>query len=76
MIAPEFVGLCCAAGFFVDSFREPDAHIVFAQSMMIQPDELHQQRHIKMSILEFIEAVARAADAISFPPSDSNVCFV
>ena len=73
MIPSEFVGVCQSAGLFCDTFREHDANIAFAQSMMIQVDELQQQRHIQMSFLEFLEGIARVAEAVSLPPYDSNV---
>lgn len=36
--------------------------------MQTRVDEINSDRHLKMSFIEFLEAVARAADYLSFPP--------
>jgi hypothetical protein len=40
--------------------------------MMTQIDEVASDRHIRMSILEFIEALARIAEKISPSPIGEN----
>ena len=54
-------------------FTEREAVVTFAQSMMTQIDELDQDRHMKMQMVEFLEAISRAADILSLAPIDSDV---
>ena len=74
MTHDEFMKMCVDAGFINEQFTERDATIAFALSMMTQIDELDNDKHMRMNLLEFMEALARAADAVSLPPYESNVC--
>ncbi len=76
MCYDEFMNLLAAAGLVTDEFPEREAMAAFAQAMMTQVDEYENDRHMKMQRVEFFEAVARAAEGISFPPQGSNVSCV
>ncbi len=73
MAFDEYLTLFGDAALITDGFPERDAIIAYAQSMMTQIDEIDTDRHMKMQFVEFLEAVARAADMISPPPPDSDV---
>ena len=64
----EFLNILNAGNFITDEFTERDAISCFAQSMMIQVDEFDSDRHMRMQKVEFYEAIARAAECLSFPP--------
>ena len=48
--------------FLDEMFQEVDVYLSFNLSMMTQVDELEESRFVKMSQLEFYEAIARMAD--------------
>ncbi len=73
MAFDEFLGLLTDAELVSDVFTEREAILAFAQSMMTQVDELDNDRHMKMQLVEFFEGLARSADSLSLPPPDSNV---
>ncbi len=73
MAFDEFLTLMTAAQFINDEFTEREAILAFAQSMMTQVDELDNDRHMKMQLTEYFEALARSAEVLSLPPPDSNV---
>ncbi len=47
---------------------ERDVHLIFNQSLNTYIDELNEDRHMKMSYKEFIEALARIAEKLSPAP--------
>ena len=69
----EFIGIMAMSGLINDDFTEREAILSYAQAMMTQIDELDNDRHMKMQMVEFFEALARAADQVSLPPRDANV---
>ena len=73
MAFDEYLSLFAEAGLINDFFPERDAIVTYAQSMMTQLDEIDSDRHMKMQLVEFLEAVARAADLISAAPVDAIV---
>ena len=73
MAFDEYVSIFSDSGLINDIFTERDTILSFAQSMMTQVDELESDRHMKMQMLEFLEALARAADGLSLAPYESNV---
>jgi hypothetical protein len=52
-------------------FTERDAYHCFYSSMMTQIDEISSLRHMQMRFLEFLEAIARVAEIISFAPNNA-----
>lgn len=73
MCYDEFLGIFTAMEVITDSFPERDVISAFAQSMMTQVEEVDSDRHMKMQKVEFYEAIARAAEALSLPPPNSDV---
>jgi len=55
-----------------DVFGQRDLNVQFNLAMMTQVAELDNDRHVKMSIVEFIDAFGRIADKISVQVS-SNI---
>ena len=68
MCYDEFLGLLNSGELITDEFPERDAMACFVQSMMTQINEYDSDRHMKMSKVEFYEAIARTAEILSFPP--------
>lgn len=73
MANDEFEKMMSDAGLMDGNFGSRDAVTVFNLSMMTQVNELDYDRHLQGSYLEFLEAMARAADKISMPPSNLEV---
>ncbi|MDR3547215.1 MAG: hypothetical protein P4M11_02875 [Candidatus Pacebacteria bacterium] len=73
MAYDEFLSIFTDCNLLSDTFTERDVIGSFAQSMMTQVDELDNSRHMKMQMVEFLEAFARAADVASLPPPDVDV---
>jgi hypothetical protein len=51
-----------------DFITDKDVHAIFALSMMTQVQEVTEDRHLRMSFPEFIEALARLAEKLSPAP--------
>lgn len=71
MAYDEFLNTLADAGLINDALPERDAIICFVQSMMTQIDEIDNERHMKMQLLEYFEAISRAADGLSLTPPDA-----
>lgn len=57
----------------IDSdFQARDVALCFNLSMMCQVNEVTEDRHMKMQLVEFLEAIARASDRLSLPPHEEN----
>ena len=69
----ELRSFCSDCGLFADSFQEREVSLSFNFSIMLQIDEVYQERHLQMSFLEFIEAFARIAEKVSLIPYKSKV---
>ena len=67
MSLEEFCNLAAAASVTDDNFGQRELGVQFNLAMMTQVPELDSDRHIKMSIVEFIDGFARVADKISIP---------
>ena len=65
MSLEEFRDLCQIVGLVNDNFATREIDLCFNLAMMTQVDELYKKRHMDMSFVEFIEAIARAADLAS-----------
>jgi len=66
MSLDEFYDLMCAIGASSDSFGLREIGIQFNLAKATQINELERPpKHMQMSILEFIEAMARVADKLS-----------
>lgn len=64
----EFETLWNACGLIEDNFVQRDVAICFNLSMMTQVDELNSEKFMRMTYIEWLEAIARAADIISLSP--------
>eukprot|EP00828_Plagiopyla_frontata_P014007 TRINITY_DN18494_c0_g1_i1.p1 TRINITY_DN18494_c0_g1~~TRINITY_DN18494_c0_g1_i1.p1 ORF type:complete len:159 (-),score=23.08 TRINITY_DN18494_c0_g1_i1:38-514(-) len=65
MSLEELNSLASRAALFGDTFGEKQLNLSFNLSMMIQPDELKQDRLFQMSFVEFLESLARMAEPLS-----------
>jgi hypothetical protein len=50
---------------YITEISERDLQVIFTLSAMTQLDQLNYDRHMRLSQVEFIEALARLADKIS-----------
>lgn len=55
------------AGVLNDKFSVNQVTSLWNLSMMTQVDEISNERHLQMNFIEFIEAICRVADKLSFP---------
>ena len=62
MSLEEWQQLCQDANFLNEKFTQREVDLNFNLAMMTQLDEISQDRHYNMTWVEFIEALARAAD--------------
>jgi NLR family CARD domain-containing protein 3 len=67
MSLDEFQEIFKQADLMTESIVEKDLKSAFCISMMTQVDELNSDRIFQMSVLEFMEALARVADKLSLP---------
>jgi len=72
----EYLEIFGVSGLINEIFTEREAITSFAQAMMTQIDELDNDRHMKMQMLEFLEAISRAADILSLAPPETIVFFI
>lgn len=54
-------------------FAEKDVYMCFNLSTPTNAEEMSSDRHLVLSFLEFLEAIARAADKMSLVPLEENV---
>lgn len=69
MSCDEFENLVSKANLLNDLLSNRDVALYFNQAMMIQVDEISKNKNLRMTFVEFIEAIARIAEAASFAPS-------
>ena len=70
----EFINMITNTGVLMSgSIGVGDLGSIFNISMMSQVDELNFQRHIEMSLIEFIEAICRVADKLIEIPNAKAV---
>jgi len=50
---------------FINEISERELTVIFNMSMMLNQDVLNYDRHMKMSMVEFVEGLARIADKTS-----------
>jgi NLR family CARD domain-containing protein 3 len=67
MSSDEFFDLVDLIGIVDDSFGQREVIPIFNCSMMTQKNELDSDRHINMTLIEFIEAIGRVAFKIKVP---------
>ncbi|CAI2365652.1 unnamed protein product [Moneuplotes crassus] len=67
MSSEEFFDLIDIIGVVSDDFGQREISPIFNCSMMTQKDELESDRHINMTLIEFIEAIGRLAYKIKLP---------
>ncbi|CAD8099201.1 unnamed protein product [Paramecium primaurelia] len=67
MCLDELHEICGIAGLFDERFVDRDADLAFNLSMMLQIDELESDRIFQMSLIEFMEAIARISEKVSLP---------
>jgi hypothetical protein len=62
------LGLISLAGLVNDSFGDKDIYLAFLLSIMTQIDEVNSMRHSQMTLIEFMEALARVSEKLSLVP--------
>lgn len=73
MSLAEFKEIWNKYNVYNDYFVERDSNIFFNQSMQTSVDELHSDKHIHMTLIEFLEAFARVAEKASLVPQGELV---
>jgi hypothetical protein len=71
MTIDEFLAIFTQLNLINQVLTERDVLVAYSQAMMTQVDEINSERHMKMQMLEFLEAIARCADVLSLPPPGS-----
>ena len=66
MSLEEWRRICTDCCLINENFRAKDMDITFNLSLMTQVDEINYERHLKMSYIEFVEAIARVAHISNF----------
>lgn len=69
MAPSEFEAIWLKSGLLNDRFANRDINVCFNLAMQTRVDEINSDRHLKMSFIEFLEGVARAANYLSYPPA-------
>lgn len=70
MCLEEFSDLCLQAGLINDTFVAREIGICFSLSQTTEIDEVNNTKHLEMSFVEFLEALARACDKANLPDND------
>lgn len=73
MSTSEFAKIWEDANLQNDRFANRDVNVCFNLAMQTRVDELSSDKHLKMSFVEFLEAVARAANYLSYPPPTQSI---
>ena len=73
MAPSEFEQIWLKSNLLNDKFANRDILVWFNLAMQTRVDEVNSDKHLKMNFIEFLEAVARAADYLSFPPPTQAV---
>ena len=68
MSKEEWADLCLRSGLINEQFPARETDLVFSLAMSVRIDELTESKHMEMTFVEFIEALARACDKSSMPP--------
>ena len=66
MSLEELLGMLANGEMLDETFGQREVGIQFNLAMMTQVNEIDNDRHIKMSITEFIDAFGRIADKFNF----------
>ena len=69
----EFERIFIASNLFNPSFANRDVYVCFNMAMQSRVDEHTSDAHLKMSFVEFMEALARAAELISLAPPSEEI---
>lgn len=75
MCLEELRRFCSDSQLLGDAFQDREILIAYNFSVMLQVDEVNNDRHLQMYFPEFIEAFARIADKIALIPFVSKVLF-
>ncbi len=62
MTLQDFITIIQKSGLMSESFGSKDIGPLFNISMQTYVDELALEKHMKMTLIEFVEASARVAD--------------
>lgn len=68
MSKEEWSDLCSYSGLINDFFPARETDLVFNLAMSVRVDELTESKHMEMTFVEFLEALARACEKASMPP--------
>ena len=68
MAKEEWADLCTRSGLVNELFPARETDLVYNLAMSLRIDELTDTRHLEMTFVEFLEALARACDKASLPP--------
>jgi len=72
MSMEELNAMLLNAGVCDEFFGQREIGIQFNLAMMTQVNEYEQERHIRMSLTEFIDVFGRVADKLSFDPNNEE----
>lgn len=61
----EFLLLMTIGGILNENFVARDVNTIYTVSMMTQINEIDKDRHLNMSLVEFLEGLARVAEKIN-----------
>lgn len=73
MSLSEFQLICASAGLLNETFASRDIDFCFNLSMMTQVDEVNNERHYQMSLVEFLEALGRVAEMGKYAGQDQTL---
>ncbi len=73
MTVEEFTKVFEDAGLLNEAFNIRNAGAILNQSLQTTIDETKSFTHKHCRMIEFVEAFARAADALSYPPPDEII---
>lgn len=73
MAASEFQKIWEDSNLQNERFANRDINVCFNLAMQTRVDEINSDKHLKMSFIEFLEALARAANYLSYPPPSQAV---
>lgn len=72
MTTDELEAIFADSGLINDQLVSRDIAVFYNLAMMTQVDEINKDRHLRMSFVEFLEAVARCAEQISADPFEKE----
>ena len=56
-----------------ERFANRDVMVCYNLAMQTRVDEVSQEKHLKMNFTEFLEALARGSNYLSYPPPTSEI---